>query len=153
MTNAKYLRCIVAASISNDEIKLEYIFAWVTSRTGGVMAYSQRSNTVDRNFLWSIFQRYSEFVSGKTCVQIDFSTGNLFLHVGGGGGGGGGCIKNVSQILAIDFSSREIDGKTLSVRKNIKGNINLGQTSRLNLDRFGISNDIPDCRSAPYVYT
>ena len=39
--------------------------------------------------------------------------------------------KNFSQILAIiDFSSREIARKTLSVRKNIIGNINLGQTSR-----------------------
>ena len=43
----------------------------------------------------------------------------------------------------------EIAGKTLSVRKNIIGNINSGQKSRLNLDKFGIGNEIPDCRSAP----
>ena len=67
-----------------------------------------------------------------------------------GGGGGGGGHKNASQILAtINFSSGEIDGKFLSVWKNFIGDINLGQTSRLNLDKFGIGNDIPDCRSAP----
>ena len=41
-----------------------------------------------------------------------------------------GLHKNVSQILAtIDFSSGEIAGKSLSVRKNFIGDINLGQTS------------------------
>ena len=64
----------------------------------------------------------------------------------GVGDGVEGLHKNVSQILAIiNFSSRESAGKTLSVRKNIIGNTNLGQTSRLNLDKFGIGNDIPDC--------
>ena len=58
---------------------------------------------------------------------------------------GGKNHKNVSQILAtINFSSGEIDGKFLLVWKNFIGNINLGQASRLNLDKFGISNDIPD---------
>ena len=67
-----------------------------------------------------------------------------FLHVWEGG-----LHKNVSQMFAmIDFLSGEIAGKTLSVRQNIIGNIKLGQTSHLNLDKFGISNDIPDCRSA-----
>ena len=52
--------------------------------------------------------------------------------------------KNVTQILAtVDFSSIEIARKTLSARKNIMGDINLGQTSHLNLDKSG--NDIPDC--------
>ena len=38
--------------------------------------------------------------------------------------------KNVSQILAItDFSSGHIVGETLAVKKNIIGNINLGQTT------------------------
>ena len=74
--------------------------------------------------------------------QIDFATVNVFLYVLGVGI----LHKNVSQILAIiDFSSREFAGKTLSVRKNITGNINLGQTSPLNLDEFGIVNGIPDC--------
>ena len=84
--------------------------------------------------------------------------------------------KNVSQILAIiDSSSREIAGKkrillkkrrilllgninlgkirTLLKKRRILllGNIDLGQTSRLNLDKFGIGNDIHDCRSAPIV--
>ena len=39
--------------------------------------------------------------------------------------------------------------KTLSVKKNIMmSEINLHQTSRLDLDKFGIGNNIPDCRSA-----
>ena len=61
--------------------------------------------------------------------------------------------KIVSQILAtINFSSGEIARKTLSVGNNFTGtcNINLGQTSHLNLDKFDISNDIPDCQSAPF---
>ena len=60
--------------------------------------------------------------------------------------------KNVSKIFAIaDFSSAEITGKTLSVRKDIIGNINLGQASRLNLDKFGVGNYIRDCRSSPFT--
>ena len=52
--------------------------------------------------------------------------------------------KNVSHILAtINFLSGEIAEKTLSVRKNFIGNINLGQTSHLNLNKFGIGNDVP----------
>ena len=67
-------------------------------------------------------------------------------------GGGGGLSKNVSQILAIiDFSSREITGKTLSARKNIIGNITLSQTSRLSFNKFGVGNYIPDCRTAPFA--
>ena len=39
-----------------------------------------------------------------------------------------------SQILAaVDFSSRQISGKTLSIRKNYIKNINSGQRSSLNL--------------------
>ena len=49
------------------------------------------------------------------------------------------------------FSSREITGKTLSARKNIIGNITLSQTGRLNLDKFGVGNYIPDCRSARFA--
>ena len=76
--------------------------------------------------------------------QIEFAMGNVFFARLGVG-----LHRNISQILAIiDFSSKEIARKTLSVSKNIIGNINLGQTSRLNLDKFGISNDIPECRSA-----
>ena len=48
-----------------------------------------------------------------------------------------GLHKNISQISAtIDFLSGEIAGKTLSVRKNLKGTINLGQTSRLKLEQI-----------------
>ena len=49
------------------------------------------------------------------------------------------------------FSSREITGKTLSAGKNITGNVTLSQTSRLNLDKFGVGNYIPDCRSVPFA--
>ena len=38
------------------------------------------------------------------------------------------------------FLSGEIAGKALPARKNFIGSINLGQTSRLNLDKFGIGN-------------
>ena len=72
-----------------------------------------------------------------------------------GGGGGGGLHKNVSHTLAtIDFLRREIATKTLSVRKNVIGNINLGQTSLglLNSEKFGISSlYIPDCLSEPFA--
>ena len=68
------------------------------------------------------------------------------MRGGGGGGKGKGeseVHKNISQILAaINFSSGEIDGKFFSVWKNfILVTQNLGQTSCLNLDKFGIGND------------
>ena len=81
--------------------------------------------------------------------QINFATGNVFWHVKGGGGF---TLKNVSQILAIiDFSSGQIAGKTLPVRKSFIGIITLDQTSHLNLDKFGIGNDIKGCQSAPFT--
>ena len=81
------------------------------------------------------FRSSTETVSREDS-QIDFAKETVFC-IGGGGGG----RKNVSQILAtINFSSGEIDGKFLSVWKNFIDNINLGQTSRLNLDKF---NGIP----------
>ena len=55
--------------------------------------------------------------------------------------------KKVSQILAsIDFSSGELQGKPCQL-----DNINLGQTSHLNLDKFGINNDVMGYRLAMYV--
>ena len=57
------------------------------------------------------------------------------------------------SVVLIGFS-REIARKTLSVKKNFKGNIHLSQSSRLNLDKFGIGNEIPDCQSrilTPFV--
>ena len=87
-------------------------------------------------------------------MQIDFATETFFCAWGVGGGGGWGLRNNVSQILAtVNFSSGEIDRKFLPVWKNFIGNINLGQASRLNLDISGISNDIPDYRSALFAYT
>ena len=35
--------------------------------------------------------------------------------------------------------------KTLLVRKNFISDINLGQKSYLNFDKFGIGNDVPGC--------
>ena len=69
--------------------------------------------------------------------------------------GGVGVLHNVSQILAISnfFKQKNYWKKTLSARKNIIGNITLSTISRLNLDKFGIGNYIPDCRSAPFVLT
>ena len=84
--------------------------------------------------------------------QIHFATGNVFLHVFFGGiilffWGGGGFY--ASQILATtDFFKH---WKTLSARKNIISKITINQTSRLNLDKFGGGNYIPDCRSAPFA--
>ena len=91
------------------------------------------------------FRSSTETVSRED-PQIDFATETFFALDGGGG------HKNVSKILAtINFSSGEIDGKFVSVWKNFIGNINLSQTSRLNLDKFDIRKDIPDCRSAPFA--
>ena len=49
------------------------------------------------------------------------------------------------------FQAEKLLEKTLSARKNIIGNITLSKTSRLNLDKFGIGNYIPDCRLAPFA--
>ena len=79
------------------------------------------------------FRSSTETVSRED-PQIDFATETFFALERGGGGG---VHKNVSKILAtINFSSGEIDGKFLSVWKNFIGNINLNQTSRLNLDKL-----------------
>ena len=54
--------------------------------------------------------------------------------------------KNV--LATIDFSMEKFSPQknpvTMSVRKNFVGNMNLGQKSCLNLDKFGIDNDIPE---------
>ena len=58
--------------------------------------------------------------------------------------------KNIFQILApINVSIVEIAGKTLLVRKNFVGKINLGQTIHLNLEKFGIDIDVSDCQLTP----
>ena len=59
--------------------------------------------------------------------QIDFAARNVFalFFFFGGGGGGVNVTQNVSQMLAIiDFSRREITGKTLSARKNKSFKVN-----------------------------
>ena len=92
------------------------------------------------------FRSSTETVSRED-PQIDFAT-ETFLALERGG-----VHKDVSKIFiaTINFSSGEIDGKFLSVWKNFIGNINLSQKSRLNLDKFGIRKDNPDCRSAPFA--
>ena len=73
----------------------------------------------------------------------------------GGGGGGGGrgftqeCFSNFSNKRF--FQAEKLLEKTLSARKNIIGSITLSKISRLNLDKFGVGNYIPDCRSAPFA--
>ena len=71
------------------------------------------------------------------------------VHLGGGGGAGGGRgVVTQERFSNFDndrsFKQRNCR-KTLSVRKNFIST--LSQTSRLNLDKFGIGNEIPDCRS------
>ena len=81
--------------------------------------------------------QFLDFMGGHSCYEGD-------IELMGGPPSpptrenpGGELHKNVSQILTtVDFSSAEIAGKSLSVRKNFKGNINLGQTSRLNWDKI-----------------
>ena len=75
----------------------------------------------------------------------------FFAHLGGRGG----LHKNVSQISGtINFSSGDIAGKTLSVRTSLyKSNTNSSQTNHLNLDKFGMGNDIPDHQSALFALT
>ena len=70
-----------------------------------------------------------------------FCYGKRFLHVWGGGF----TQEFFSNFSNNRFSSREITGKTVSIRKNIIGNITLSLTNRLSLDKFGIGNYIPDC--------
>ena len=82
--------------------------------------------------------------------QIDFAMGNIFLHVWGRGRGfTQECFSNFSNNRF--FQAEKLLEKTLSSRKNIIGNITLSKTSRLNLDKFGIGNYIPDGRSAPFA--
>ena len=47
----------------------------------------------------------------------------------------------------IDFSSGDIATEHLLVRKNFISNINLGKTSYLNFNNFGIDNNVLDCLS------
>ena len=70
--------------------------------------------------------------------------------------GGGGCrgftqerFSNFSNNLF--FQAEKLLEKTLSARKNIIGNITISKTSRLNLDKSGVGNYIPDCRLAPFA--
>ena len=92
--------------------------------------------------------RFSIETVSQEDSQIDLATETFFAL----SGGGGGVNKNVSQILAtINVSSGEIYGKFLLVCKHFIGNINLGQTGLLNVDKFGIGNDISHCRSAPFA--
>ena len=82
--------------------------------------------------------------------QIDFAMGNIFFAcLGKGRGFTQERFSNFSNNRF--FQAEKLLEKTLSVRKNIIGNITLSKTSRLNLDKFGIGNYIPDCRLAPFA--
>ena len=101
----------------------------------------------EKNFL---ILRLWDFLCIREDSQIDFARENVFSTFVEGGWGA--LHKNVSQVLAIiDFFKQRNYWKTVSVRKNIIGNITLSQTSRLSLDKFGIGNYIPDCPSAPFA--
>ena len=79
------------------------------------------------------------------------------MHVSeGGGGGGGGGFGSCTQERFSNFGNNRFFKqrncrKLLVSKEEFIGNINLHQTSRLNLDKFGINNDIPDCRSAAFT--
>ena len=86
----------------------------------------------------------SDLLLGKTHKTI-LPRETFFARLGGGGGGG--VHKNVSQMLAIiDFFNRQIMENVVSKEEcyNIRKNV-ISQISRLNLDKFGVSNCIPDC--------
>ena len=76
---------------------------------------------------------FTEFTKWKTHKSIllpeTFATGVLYDN-------------DFHNLATVDFSSRQIAKKTLSVRKNQTANTNLGQTTRVNMDKFGIGNDV-----------
>ena len=74
-----------------------------------------------------------------------------FFERFGGGGGGGGTQERFSNASNNRFFKQGHCQKTLSVRKNFGGNINLGLTSYLNFDKLGIGNNAPDCLLAPFT--
>ena len=79
-----------------------------------------------------------------------FCYGKRFLHVWGVGRGfTQECFSNFSNDRF--FQAEKLLEKTLSARKNIIGNITLSKTGHLNLNKFGVGNYIPDCRSAPFT--
>ena len=75
-----------------------------------------------------------------------FCYGKRFLNVGGGGGCGGWGVGVLFKKATIHFSENPV------VWKDVISNINLGQTNSLNLNKFSIGSNIPDCLSAPFPY-
>ena len=73
----------------------------------------------------------------------------FFARLGEGGGFTQERFSNFSNNRF--FQAEKLPEKTLSARKNIIGNITLSQTSCLSLNKFGVGNYIPDCRSAPFA--
>ena len=76
-----------------------------------------------------------------------FYYGKRFLNVGGGGGDGG-----VIQESNYPFFKWRHCQRTLLIWKDFISNINLGQTTSLNLNKFSIGNNVPDCLSALFTY-
>ena len=67
-------------------------------------------------------------------------------------GGGRQNLRGLSKIFrgAKAFQGRE---KSFSGVPPVAESHTLSQASRLNLDKFGVDNYIPDCRSAPSALT
>ena len=77
---------------------------------------------------------FTKFTKGKTHKSIllreTFSLSGGFIQ------------ERFSHFSSNRFFKQTNCQKTLSVRKNLTVNTNLGQTSRVNLDKFGIGNDV-----------
>ena len=87
---------------------------------------------------------------GCSCLElIDALSGDHDERSGGGGGMGVWCYSR--KQLSIFQVGRHCQ-KTLLVWKDFISNIDLGQTNSLNLNKFSIGNNVPDCLSAPFTY-
>ena len=94
-----------------------------------------RNFKFDRHLSKAICMSANRRLTNRVCY------GKRFLNVGGGGGG-------VIQESNYSFFKWRHCQRTLLVWKDFISNINLGQTNSLNLNKFGISNSVPDCLSA-----
>ena len=63
-----------------------------------------------------------------------------------GGGGGQTKFKGLSKIFR---GQKPFRGGKVYLGGPVAESQTVSQTSRLNLDKFGVDNYIPDCRSAP----
>ena len=70
-----------------------------------------------------------------------------------GRGGGGDMQERFSDVSNNRFFKRGHFHKTLLVRTNFISNINSGQTSYLDFDKFGIGNKIQGSSESPHTLT